>query len=40
MKIIRETDFLCFENAAQCTQFIRGEMYLHFDSLVSLVNEA
>ena len=35
-----ESDFLCFNDATECTQFIRGEIYFYFDSLISLVNEA
>ena len=35
-----ESDFLCFNDATECTQFIRGEMYVYFDSLISLVQEA
>jgi hypothetical protein len=34
-----ESDFLCFNDATECTQFIRGEVYLHLDSLVTLVRE-
>ena len=35
-----ESSFLCFADATECTQFIRGEMYLYFDSLITLVLEA
>lgn len=35
-----ESSFLCFTDATECTQFIRGEMYLYFDSLITLVLEA
>jgi len=37
---VRESDFLCFSDATECTQFIRGEMYVYLDSLLSLVTEA
>jgi hypothetical protein len=35
-----QTDFKCFTDANECTQFVRGELYFYFDSLISLVNEA
>ena len=34
-----ESDFLCFKDANECTQFIRGELYIYFDSLMTLVSE-
>lgn len=34
-KII-DSEFLCFEDPNDCTQFIRGEIYTYFDSLMSL----
>jgi hypothetical protein len=34
-----ESNFLCFNDATECSQFIRGEVYLHLDSLVTLVRD-
>jgi hypothetical protein len=38
-KII-QSEFKCFESANECTQFIRGELFIYFDSLVSLTMSA
>jgi len=39
IKRVIESNFLCFNDATECTHFIRGEVYLHLDSLVTLVRE-
>lgn len=36
MEQITSSGFRCFADPFQCTQFIRGELYLHFDSLITL----
>lgn len=36
MEQITSSGFRCFADPMQCTQFIRGELYLHFDSLITL----
>jgi hypothetical protein len=38
MQRVNESNFQCFKDANECTQFIRGELYIYFDSLISLVN--
>jgi hypothetical protein len=35
---ITESEFKCFTSAFECTQFIRGELFIYFDSLITLVN--
>ena len=34
---VEESNFRCFSSAFECTQFIRGELFVYFDSLVTLV---
>jgi hypothetical protein len=36
---IIESKFQCFKDANECTQFVRGELYIYFDSLLTLMNE-
>ena len=33
---ILDSKFTCFTSAHECTQFIRGELYFHLDSLITL----
>ena len=37
IKQVRESKFRCFTSAFECTQFIRGELFVYYDSLVTLV---
>ena len=34
--MILESKFQCFTSAFECTQFIRGELYVYMDSLLTL----
>ena len=40
MQKIISSDFKCFESPLECTQFLRGELFIYFDSLVSLTTHA
>jgi len=33
---VTQSEFLCFTDAHECTQFIRGELFIYFDSLLTL----
>ena len=37
---VTESEFLCFNDATEVTQFIRGELFIYYDSLLSLQQQA
>ena len=39
IQIVIDSNFQCFKDANECTQFVRGELYTYFDSLITLVQD-